>query len=231
MNQNKSKIRVVYLLISVMAAVALGVGRNVWALSDEFFYVLLALLLLVIVTAPLIVNHLWYLRFMRSVEALRPILTEQHNPDRYIEENKKLLQGRKSLLIRATLRINLCAGYCEKGDYKEAKCQLQAVQGEKTFGIIRMIYLADYAYVCFYLGENLEALAAMERNRQGLNDFQDSEQYGGLISILRIFARLAVNERDKAKALYDTSRALWHNDRTSGDFDYLQGLLSGDDAK
>ena len=44
-----------------------------------------------------------------------------------------------------------CSGYCEKKDYKAAQQQLAALDEKKLIGIQKVAYLADCAYVAFYL--------------------------------------------------------------------------------
>lgn len=203
----------------------LGIGRPLLQLSEGMIWTLFWVWCAVMVLAWYLINRLWYLEFRRTVRALLPILTEEKDPDRYIAENEKLLAGKKSEQIKGILRMNLCAAYCEKGDYSKAKEQLSALHPQKLYGVERVAYLADLAYVCFYLDETEEALDVMQKNKKGLTDFAQSPHLGGLIAVLRIFELLAHGNAEEVKDALEKAKKRWPDSRHENDFLVLEQKL------
>lgn len=229
--KNKKKIRWTFVVGWILVALLLGVSKTAFSLSDTVFYVLYGLLLLGILGSWYAVNQSWYRKFVKQVAALDTILTEEHDPDRYIEENEKLLLGKKSAQIKSMLWINLCRGYCAKGDYRGAQQQLELVDEKKIIGIQRIVYWADCAYVAFYLGENDKALMYMAKNKREIDKFEKNKELGGLIAVLHIFELFATDKLDLARALYTLSKETWGDKRNQEDFDHLKALIWKDEEK
>lgn len=229
--KNKKKIRILFIGGWVVVAFVLGICKTAFSLSNTASYLLYGLLVLGILVSWYAVNQSWYRGFTKQMAALDAILTEEHDPDRYIEENEKLLLGKKSAQIKSMLRINLCIGYCAKGGYKGAQQQLELVEEKKLIGIQRVVYWADCAYVAFYLGENEKALSYMEKNKREIDKFGKNKELGGLIATLQIFELVAAKKIEPAQALYTRSRAAWEDDRNREDFDYLKALIWKDEAR
>lgn len=223
--KNKKKITISFVGVWVFAALVLGICKAAFSLSNPIFYVLYGLLLLGILVSWYAVNQSWYREFVKKVAALDVILTQEHDPDHYIAENEKLLEGKKSTQIKTMLLVNLCRGYCAKGDYQEAQRQLELVEEKKLIGIQRVVYLADCAYVAFYLGENDKALAYLAKNKRNIDRFEKSRELGGLIAILHMFELLATDKIQLAQALYLVSKDTWEDDHNHEDFDYLKSRL------
>lgn len=228
---NRKKISILFVGGWVIVALALGVCRGAISLSDTVFYGLYGLLNLGILVSWYGVNQRWYRNFVKQVAALDVILTREHDPDRYIAENEKLLAGKKSAQIKTMLWINLCRGYCAKGDYKKAQQKLELVQEKKIIGIQKFAYRADCAYVAFYLGENHKALSYMAKNKHGIDRFEKNKELGGLIAILHIFELLATDKPELAQALYTHSKDAWEDEQNKEDFRYLKALLWKDEVE
>lgn len=223
MEKNKRKIRVLWWCSVLALALGLGASRAAFSLPDLVFYGLYGALVLLVLASWFILNQLWYREFIQTVNALTPILTEEGDTQRYIAENEKLLVGKKSAQIRAILRINLCMAHCGKGQYKEAQRQLEAIDYKKIHGIYRAVYWMDCAYVAFYLQEQEKAMAFMEQNRKNLQRLQNTQEYGGMVAVLRIFERL--DRPEEAQELYAEERERWETQHNQSDFEYLEQRL------
>ncbi len=135
----------------------LGAAFAALEVSRNTRNVLMALWLVAVAVAAVTIDLQWYRSFNRRLQALGPILTEQNDPDRYIEEISVLLEGKKSPQLRGLLLVNLCAAYCDKKEYDIAKALLMQVKPKKLAPINRMVYWADLAYLHFHLQEDAQA--------------------------------------------------------------------------
>ena len=223
--RNKRKIRIAFWAAATLLFLLLGISRPLLQLSESMTWTLFWVLCALTLIAWYLINQLWYLEFRKTVGALLPILTEEKDPDRYIAENEKLLVGKKAEQIKGILRMNICAAYCEKGDYSKAEEHLLALRPQKLYGIQRVAYLADLAYVYFYLDQKAEALDVMAQNKKGLSDFAQSPHLGGLIAVLQIFELLARGNVDEAKEALEKARERWPDSRCESDFLALEQKL------
>lgn len=228
--RNRKKSRILFVGGWVIAAFALGICKEAFSLSAPVFYGLYGLLVLGILASWYGVKQWWYIKIVKQAAALEVILGKEHDPHRYIEENERMLIGKKSAQIRTMLLINLCRGYCAKGDYRQARQKLALVEEKNLRGIQRAVYWAACAYVAFYLGENDEALKYMAKNKREIDRFEKNKELGGLIGILHMFELIATDQPKPAQALYTLSKERWLNDQNQKDFDYLEALLWKSDS-
>ncbi|WRS28134.1 hypothetical protein U6B65_03125 [Oscillospiraceae bacterium MB08-C2-2] len=199
----------------------LGILKGYFDWPDAVFWKIYLTIGAAAIVGAYLFNLIWYRRFAGRINALLPILREEKNPDRYIEENQKLLEGLRPQGLRAVLHINLCAAYCQKKEFDRAKEQLGMVNPKYVRKLNRVIYLMDMAYVHFYLGEQQEALAAMEENRKGLQELAESESYGSLVCVLHVFEALAQEKNSRAAELLDMARQKWPGDQLLEELDIL----------
>lgn len=171
-----------------------------------------------------VINQLWYKEFLRKVESLTPILEKENDADKFIAENISLLQGKKSMQIIAILNINICEGYCKKGDYQKAKAHLMEINPKKIHRLLKIYYQLIFIYVLFYLEETEEAMEQLSNLRDTLLRFQNSPELGAMISIVQIFDLLSQNKKQEAHDLLLLSKEKWKENKYQNDFYYLASL-------
>ncbi len=221
MMENKKRIRTVFWIIVLSGSILLGVLSPALSMADRARNILLIAWLVSIAAASVAIDLLWYRAFNRQLKALQPILLEERDPDRYIQEISALLEGKKSSHLRGVLLINLSAAYCEKREYDTAKTLLLQIEPRKLSGINRPVYWADLAYVHFYLREDKQACTILARQQKAFAPLAASPQLGGLLAILTIFQKLSTGDKAGAKAALAQARPRWENAHNAPDFDYL----------
>lgn len=218
----------------ILIAFALGISREAFSLTNPVFYTLYGLLVSGMLATWYAVKQSWYRTFVKQVAALDVILLEEHDPDRFITRNEELLTdktGKNFMQIKTMLLINLCRGYCAKGDYRKAQQKLESVKEKQIFGIQRFAYRADCAYVAFRLGENDKALAYMAKNKRETDRFKANKKLGGLIAILHIFELIATDKPELAQAAYTLAKAAWEDGQNKEEFNYLKDILWKDEVR
>lgn len=118
---NRKKIRILWWGFIVLSNLLLGIFSAKYNLSIQMTLSIFRGLFIATMLAWFVINQLWYKEFLRKVESLSPILEKEIHADKYIAENLSLLQGKKSMQIIAILNMNICEGYCKKGNYEKAK--------------------------------------------------------------------------------------------------------------
>lgn len=228
MMENKKKIRTAFWIIILSGSLLLGVAVGALNVGPAVKNALLIVWLGAVAVAAVAIDLLWYRAFNRRLEALQPILAEERDPDRYIQEISALLEGKRSPQLRGVLLINLCAAYCDKKEYDTAKALLMQVNPKKLAPVNRLVYWADLAYIHFHLQEDTQACAILTQQQNMLLRFKDSPHFGGLIAILFVFQRVSQGNKDGAKALLEQARPQWQTARNTHDFDYLEQLCRAD---
>lgn len=228
MEKNREKIRAVFWLIVISGSLLLGLLTASPDFNPAVKIPALLLWLAAIAAVSVLIDLLWYRAFNRRLKVLQPILLEECDPDRYIQEISALLEGKKSPQLRGVLLINLCAAYCEKKEYDTAKALLLQIDPKRLVGINRPIFWAALAYVHFYLGEDAKACTILAEHRKVFASFSTSPQLGGLLAILSVFQKLWEGDKANAKALLAQERPKWEDAHNAPDFDYLVQLCQAD---
>lgn len=224
MEKQRKKIRIIFWVIVIVGSMALGIGTAAFE-PDTFAKTALVLgWMAAVAVCSITIDLLWYRALNRKLRALQPILLQEHDADRYIDEINMLLAEHKSPHTNAVLKLNLCAAYCEKKEYHLAKEMLLQINPRMLSGINRAVYWADLAYVYFYLQENEQAILILEQQAADFSKLSDNARLGGLIAILSIFQKLAQGDRPGARQLFNQARPKWENDHTAPDFEYLESF-------
>ena len=186
MEKHRRLIRVLWFCAFLLSFLLLGVARAALALSNGLFIGLWLALAVLLLLSSLVINMLWYQEFVRSVQALSPLLDT--DPDQYIAAIGALLKGKRAEANRALLRLQLFEAYSRKGDYRSAKAQLTALRPQKLKRLYRLLYDLYLALACFHLGERGEALSILAPRADALTQYQQDPNLGPLISTLREFS-------------------------------------------
>lgn len=228
MIENKKKIRTIFWIIVLSGSLLLGAAIGALEISHGRKNVLLVMWLGTVAVAAVAIDLLWYHAFNRQLKALQPILSEDGDPDRYIQEISALLEGKRSPQLRGVLLMNLCAAYCDKKEYDTAKALLLQVNPKKLAPVNRLAYWADLAYIHFNIQEDAQACAILAQQQSALLRFKESTDLGGLIAILFVFQKIAEGDKVQAKALLAQARPRWQTLRNAHDFEYLEQLCQTD---
>ena len=221
MMESKKRIRMMFWIIVLSGSALLGGFTQALDMDDSHKNILLIVWLVSIAVVSIAIDLLWYRAFNQQLKALRPILLEERDPDRYIQEISALLEGKKSPHLRGVLLINLSAAYCEKQEYDTAKALLLQIDPKKLSSVNRLIYWAVLAYVQFYLREDKQACTILNQHEKAFAKFAESPQLGGILAILDIFKKLYADDKAGAKARLEIARPKWENAHNKPDFDYL----------
>jgi hypothetical protein len=202
--------------------------RFIFGLSQKTVWKYYIITSVIILLGALIINITWQMKLMKRLKSLERILKDERNPDQFIEENKKILDGLKSEYNRNLIKINLSAGYCDKGDYDTAKNMLLSIKTKYLKGINEIVYYINLAYIYFRLEENQKALIILEQQNKNLVCFENNPHLGGLIAVLRINQYIIQGQLDEAHNLLDTARKKWTDNRLVDDWDILQNKVKLD---
>jgi hypothetical protein len=80
----------------------------------------------------LFINWLSQKSFQKKLNSLQAILITENNPDKYIDENTKLLETTKNLYNKSLIYINISAGHAVKKSYRKAKEALKNIPEKRT---------------------------------------------------------------------------------------------------
>lgn len=157
----------------------------------------------------------------KTLDALTPILVEERDPDKYIEQVSAMLEKTRSSQFRQVLLLNLAAAYCDKRNHKKANELLSQIKPGQLSLANRTVYWANLALTCFYIGEKDKACQIVEKQKADFQKPISQENIGPTLALVAIFYEQAKGSRKEARELYAKARRKWYNDRYAADFDYL----------
>lgn len=227
--ENRGLVRALWWVGVLLAGALVLVASLSLGLGPQWLALLFALVGVGAVVAALVINTMWLRAFCGQISALYPILEEEKDPDRYIQCLNELLADKRSAFLRGIRSINLCAALCQKGDWAAAKEALLEISWRRLHGLQRALYLANLAYVCFYLKEDREALEAMRHNKAAMQKYR--MQLGALADVLAIFEAAAKGEKKTAVRLLAEARQDYQDEEICKDLDELERRLGAAQAK
>lgn len=221
----KNKARILFWVFAIVVYLLLLVFSIRFDLDDNSIWLLATAVFLSVCFVSFGMNQIWYIKFVKQVKSISKILEEDKNPTKYIEENKTLLQGKKSIHIITMLQMNIAIAYCEMKDYQKAKDALLEIKEKKIHGIQKLGFKVLFILVYFHLEEYEEAICIMDKNRKEILKFADSNALGELISIILIFELIVLEEKEEAEKALSIAEEYWENER---DFIHLRDLLKAE---
>lgn len=227
--ENRGLVRALWWAGVLLAGALVLVASLSMGLGPQWLALLFALVGVGAVVAALVINAMWLREICRQASALYPILAEEKDPDRYIRSLNDLLGDKRSAFLRGIRCINLCAAFCQKGDWTAAKEALLEISWHRLRGLQRALYLANLAYVCFYLKEDREALEAMRHNQVAMQKYR--AQLGALADVLAIFEAAAKGEKKTAARLLAEARQDYQDEEIRKDLDELERRLGAAQTK
>lgn len=161
----------------------------------------------------------WFKNFSKKVNAILPLM--ESDPDAYIAETEKLLEGKKPNNIRTMLVMNIAVAYMEKGDYATAKQRLKSVNGASLKKASRGVYFLNLTYVLIHLGENAEAMELIQKYKRTFLSLPMGGNLPRLIAFVQIFEEMQADKWDEAFARLKAAKEAWPKKVTGVDFSIL----------
>lgn len=215
--------RILYVLVLLFIVILLGAGSVLGENSQILFY----LIIFVMGLGVAYYAH-WFKKFAQKVNSLMPLI--QSDPDTYIEETEKLLQGKRPNNIRSMLIMNIAVAYMEKGDFVTAKQKLKSINGGALKKANGAVYFLNLAYVLIYLGENDAALDIIKKYKKRFLGLPMGGNLPRLIAFVQIFEAMQEGKWDEAMEQMKITKETWPDKVTGVDFTFLEKQLAEHNA-
>lgn len=156
-----------------------------------------------VILLAIIINIICWINFSKKLQALLKMYSEEKNPQKFIDENKKLLEKTKFRSYKAMLKLNISAGYCNLKEFIKAKETLLSFDKKDLPGINRTIYDMNLAFVYFSTEESEKALEILEKNYQKIKSLQNVEATGGTVDLLMVLKYVALEDYQEAREILE----------------------------
>lgn len=216
------KLRIVFWAFTIIIAMAIGAFCAVGQVSDGTFRIILVTYVVVMIGAWLAVNILYTARLAKKVNGLLPILREENDPDRYLEELTGLIGNADSKAFRSVYKLNCAAAYCDKEEYEKARSILLEMEPRNIPGPDRLVYLLDMALIHMHLGEDEAALSIWNERGAEFEKFRENDNMGAAVASLRIFSLIAEGQRSEALDEIGRCREKWTRKREIKEWNFLE---------
>lgn len=190
-----------YVVVFLSIAKLFSIPREGWATLQLGLGV-------AVLIGMVVVNLVRQFKFMTKVGALEKHLKAKEW-DTFIEENEKLLQGKKNPYACGIIKINISVGYMGKKDYELAKKVLLEVDKKVFKDINKVIYYANLALVHFSLNEDIDALEICSHFGNDFQKFKTVGNLGQTIAINEIFMLIIAGKTDNAMGLLNHTKEKW----------------------
>lgn len=165
----------------------------------------------------------WFKKFVQKVNSILPLM--ETDPDAYITETEKLLEGRRPNNIRSMLIMNIAVAYMEKGDYETAKEKLKSINGNALKKANGAVYFLNLAYVMIHLGQNEQALDIIKKFKKRFLSLPMGGNLPRLNAFVQIFEAMEDGKWDEANKQMKTVKEKWPNKVTGVDYTILEKRL------
>lgn len=166
----------------------------------------------------------WFQKFAKQVNALMPFLTE--DPQRYITETEKLLEGRRPNNVRAMLTMNIAAAHMEMGDFTSAKKKLLQIHGGSLKKSNANVFFLNLTYVLVQLEENETAMEFMGKYKKRFLTLPMGGNIPHLNAFLHIFEAMEKNNWEEAETQYIDALEAWPEKVIGVDYGILERKLT-----
>ncbi|KAF5084231.1 hypothetical protein DSECCO2_81000 [anaerobic digester metagenome] len=216
--------RIFYLAALILLVVLLGAGSALGANAQIVFY-----LFIFIMGVGIAFYAHWFKKFAEKVNALMPLI--ESDPDAYIAETEKLLQGKNPSNIRAMLIMNISVAYIEKGDFKTALQKMKSINGGALKKANNSIYFLNYAYILIHLEEHAQAMDIIKKYKKKFLSLPMGGNLPRLIAFVQIFELMQEEKWDIAIEQLKIARENWPDRVTGVDFSFLEEKLEQHNAQ
>lgn len=146
-------------------------------------------------------------RLSKKMNEIVRILDVEHDPERYIEELKKLHKRKPAFLDfsyerhQALIEMDIGLGYMALNQYAKAVEVFEEINPEMVTGTTAGGYYGFYAYSLFRLGRTNEGIKIMKSNLPVLKETYQIDNIGLYINLSWIYQMLK-EKRDEAVMFY-----------------------------
>lgn len=210
--------RMLYVFVLLLIAILLGAGKILGENSQILFY-----LVILVMGVGVAYYAYWFKKFAQKVNSLMPLI--ESDPDTYIVETEKLLQGKRPNNIRSMLTMNIAVAYMEKDDFVTAKQKLKSINGGALKKANGAVYFLNLAYVLIHLGENQDALEIIKKYKKRFLGLPMGGNLPRLIAFVQIFEAIQDGKWDEAVEQMKITKETWPDKVTGVDFSLLEKQL------
>jgi len=216
--RRKSEMKMLYVLALLAMFILLGAGGILGNNGQIVFY-----LIMFAMGLGLAYYAHWFKKFAQKVNAILPLM--ESDPDAYIAETEKLLEGKRPNNIRSMLTMNIAVAYMEKGDYVTAKQKLRGINGGALKKANGAVYFLNLAYVMIHLGENEQALDLIKKYKKRFLSLPMGGNLPRLNAFVQIFESIQEGRWDDANEQMKAVKENWPNKVTGVDYTILEKQL------
>ncbi len=215
-----------YILASILVfAILLSILQGVLHIPVVIARTVLAIYVVVMIGVYVFMKNRWMRAYMEAIDSLQPLLTHYHDPAYYRKELMALLQFQKATPFRMMLHMGLYASYCVEENWEQAKNELLDAPYKKAFGLQKVAYWTDRAYVDFRLNNDEEAFEIIDKNREDFIKCQNMDRIGALIVIIFIIERIKKGDKQEGKKMFEQLKQQYSQKAIEDKYAYIKSLL------
>ncbi len=211
--------KLLYILFLLLVLVIFGAGSVLGENANLLYY---GVILVIGVGGAY--YAFWFKKFAQKVNSLMPLI--ETDPDTYIAETEKLLQGRLTSNIRSMLIMNIAVAYMEKGDFVTAKQKIKSINGGALKKANAGVYFLNYAYVLIHLEENELAMEILRKYKKQIFSLPMGGNLPRLMAFVQIFQAMQEGKWDEANEKMRSSKESWPDKVAGVDFTFLENQLA-----
>ena len=215
--------RVFYFAALMLLVILMGASSALGESSQIVFY----LIIFAMGLGVAFYTH-WFKKFAQKVNSLIPLI--ESDPDTYIAETQKLLEGRNPNSVRAMLIMNIAVAYMEKNDFKTALEKLKTINSGALKKANNTIYFLNYTYVLIHLGENAQAMEIIKNYKKKFLSLPMGGNLPRLIAFVQIFELMQDGKWDNAREQLRIAKENWPEKVTGVNFTFLEKQLEEHNA-
>lgn len=177
------------------------------------------IILLFVLIGIFALYFLWFVRLLKKVSALVPMLTE--NPDGYMAEMEALIKGFVPSDFKAMLLMNIAVAHMEKNDYQGALQAMGRAKARRLKKDTAAVYFLNLAHIYIQLGENPKAYDIIEANKKAFAKLPMGGNLPALNGFITLFVSMETKSWKQAEELMEYAKKTWPDHIPGVDFTIL----------
>lgn len=196
--------------IGIPLGIVLIVIKNVMNIEDDVFWKQYMIVGALVIVGAVIINCIYQIKFVKKLNKITKLITEDDNIDLFFEKIEKLLTKCKSNYNRSLLLINLSYGYAKKEQYAKGLEVLESIEPKRVKGINKIIFYLNMSCFHFHLGNYEDVISITEKNSKEFSKFKNNPHLGWNIASNNIYFYIAKGEFEEAKKLIEEAKEKWN---------------------
>ena len=214
--------------LGALAGFVLLLIKDLFNINDVIFQEIVLIAFVAIIVGSILFNVLFMRKFQKRIYKQIALLEDGKQMEALLDMQSMLEEAKRKKMknIVRVCRLNITAALCDLKEYDKALEILKDLGKDNLKGNELFVYDLNLCACYFYLEKYEEGLDVYDGSYEVFQRFKDNPFYGGYVSVVTIWAMVALGEKEKAREMLENAKVKWDKERLYEDYRMIEELLS-----